>query len=147
MSTMTADPRPPELAALLTQARRGVLATLKRDGRPQLSTVSYHADPASLLVRISTRSPLAKTANLRRDQRVSLHAASPDQWSYVVAEGLADVGPVAREPDDGVVEELVEHYRALNGEHPDWAEFRAAMVGEQRLIVRFVPQRLYGLAR
>lgn len=144
---MTADPRPTELAALLTQARRGVLATLKRDGRPQLSTVSYHADPGSLLVRISTRSPLAKTANLRRDQRVSLHAASPDQWSYVVAEGLADVGPVAREPDDDVVEELVEHYRALNGEHPDWQEFRAAMVDEQRLIVRFVPQRLYGLAR
>jgi PPOX class probable F420-dependent enzyme len=143
------DPTTPDaaLAALLVQARRGVLATLKRDGRPQLSTVSYHADPGSLLVRISTRSPLAKTANLRRDPRVSLHAASADQWSYVVAEAVADVGPVARDPHDDVVDELVEHYRTLNGEHPDWDEFRTAMVDEQRLIVRFTPARLYGLVR
>ncbi len=135
------------LADLLVRGRRGILATIKRDGRPQLSTVSYHADPATRLVRVSTRSPLAKTANLRRDARVSLHASSPDLWSYVVAEGVADVGPVASDPHDPVVEELVEHYRALSGEHPDWAEFRAAMVDEQRLIVRFVPDRLYGLVR
>jgi PPOX class probable F420-dependent enzyme len=144
---MTPDTDDADLADLLCGARRGVLATLKRDGRPQLSTVSYHADPATRLVRISTRSPLAKTANLRRDARVSLHASSSTMWSYVVAEGVAEVGAVAGDPLDAVVEELVEHYRALNGEHPDWEEFRAAMVAEERLIVRFVPQRLYGLVR
>lgn len=145
--TSTPDDFPPPLAALLRQATRGVLATTKRDGRPQLSTVTYAADPASLRVRISTRRPLAKTANLRRDPRVSLHASSPDGWSYVVAEGRATLGEVAREPHDPTVEELVEHYRLLSGEHPDWEEFRQAMVDEERLVVSFVPERLYGLAR
>ena len=138
---------PQPLADLLRGARRGVLATLKRDGRPQLSTVSYAVDPASMLVRISTRSPLAKTANLRRDPRLSLHASSPDGWSYVVAEGLARLGAVASDPQDATVDELVEHYRSLNGEHPDWDEFRQAMVDEERLVLSFVPERLYGLAR
>jgi PPOX class probable F420-dependent enzyme len=142
-----ADALPEPLADLLRGARRGVLATLKRDGRPQLSTVSYHVGPASLLVRISTRGPLAKTANLRRDPRVSLHASSPDGWSYVVAEGRAQLGAVASDPHDGTVDELVEHYRSLNGEHPDWDEFRQAMVDEERLVLSFVPERLYGLAR
>ncbi len=133
------------LLALLASRRRGVLATLKRDGRPQLSTVSFHADAGTGLVRISTRAPLAKTANLRRDPRVSLHAASDDHWAYVVAEGDAELGPVAEHPHDAVVDELVEHYRALNSEHPDWDEFRAAMVAEERLVVRFVARHCYGL--
>ncbi|WP_426564126.1 PPOX class F420-dependent oxidoreductase [Angustibacter sp. McL0619] len=131
--------------ALLAQLRRGVLTTLKRDGRAQLSVVSYHCDPATALVRISTRSPLAKTANARRDPRVSLLATTEHLRPYVVAEGDAEVGPVAQQPDDAVVEELVEHYRTLNGEHPDWAEFRAAMVAEQRLVLRFTVTRTYGL--
>lgn len=138
---------PEPLADLLRGARRGVLATLKREGRPQLSTVSYAVEPRSLLVRISTRSPLAKTANLRRDPRVSLHASSTDGWSYVVAEGRAQLGAVAADPHDATVDELVEHYRSLNGEHPDWDEFRQAMVDEERLVLSFVPERLYGLAR
>ncbi|KQX62189.1 PPOX class F420-dependent oxidoreductase [Angustibacter sp. Root456] len=138
---------PQPLADLLRGARRGVLATLKRDGRPQLSTVSYAVDPQSMLVRISTRSPLAKTANLRRDPRLSLHASSADGWSYVVAEGRAQLGVVARDPHDATVEELVDHYRTLSGEHPDWDEFRQAMVDEERLVLSFVPDRLYGLAR
>ncbi|GAB3595515.1 PPOX class F420-dependent oxidoreductase [Angustibacter peucedani] len=142
---MTSASTSEALLRLLAERRRGVLATLKRDGRPQLSTVSYHADGDSALVRISTRSPLAKTANLRRDPRVSLHAASDDARAYAVAEGEAQVGPVAQQPHDAVVDELVEHYRTLNGEHPDWEEFRAAMVAEERLVVRFTVLRLYGL--
>ncbi|MGN6300968.1 MAG: PPOX class F420-dependent oxidoreductase [Angustibacter sp.] len=138
---------PQPLVDLLRGARRGVLATLKRDGRPQLSTVSYAVDPESLLVRNSTRSPRAKTANLRRDPRLSLHASSADGWSYVVAEGRGQLGAVASDPHDATVAELVEHYRSLNGEHPDWAEFRQAMVDEERLVLSFVPERLYGLAR
>lgn len=140
---MSEDP-PDPLRALLVSHRHGVLVTLKRDGRPQLSNVAYHADPTTALVRVSTRQPLAKTANLRRDPRVSLHATTADQRAYVVAEGIAALGPVAADPNDAVVEELVEHYRLLNGEHPDWQEFRTAMVQEERLVVRFTPVHLYG---
>jgi PPOX class probable F420-dependent enzyme len=136
--------RPDPSLARLARLRRGVLTTLKRDGRPQLSVVSYHCDPSSGLVRISTRDPLAKTANARRDPRVSLFATTRQMWPYVVAEGDAEVGPVAQRRDDAVVEELVEHYRAINGEHPDWDEFRQAMVDEQRLILRFTVTRTYG---
>ena len=131
--------------ALLGRLRRGILTTLKRDGRPQLSVVSYHCDPATGLVRISTRAPLAKTANLRRDPRVSLLATTEHMRPYVVAEGAAELGPVAQQPDDAVVDELVEHYRTLNGEHPDWAEFRAAMVSDQRLVLRFTVAHTYGM--
>jgi len=147
----------PDLLALLCDRRRGVLATLKRDGRPQLSNVSYAAarldgdgdgdgGAGPVRVRISTRSPLAKTANLRRDPRLSLHATSEAMGEYVVAEGLAELGAVARDPHDAVVDELVEHYRQLSGEHPDWDEFRAAMVAEQRLVLAFTVDRVYGMA-
>jgi len=136
--------RAPEQLELLAGLRRGVLTTLKRDGRPQLSVVSYHCDPRTALVRISTRAPLAKTKNLHRDPRVSLLATTESMRPYVVAEGVAELGPVAQQPDDVVVDELVEHYRTLNGDHPDWNEFRDAMVAEQRLVVRFVVERTYG---
>ncbi len=135
----------PALLSLLCEQHRGVLAALKRDGRPQLSVVAYHADAGTGLVRISTRAPLAKTANLRRDPRVSLQAMSRDMWAYVVAEGAAELGAVAADPHDDVVNELVEHYRLLNGDHPDWDEFRAAMVDEERLIVRFTVANTYGI--
>ena len=138
--------QPDPALQLLARLRRGVLTTLKRNGRPQLSVVSYHYDPSTGAVRISTRDPLAKTANARRDPRVSLMATTEQMWPYVVAEGDADVGPVAQRPDDAVVEELVEHYRTLNGEHPDWDEFRQAMVTEQRLVLRFTVSRTYGTA-
>ncbi|GAA4350833.1 PPOX class F420-dependent oxidoreductase [Angustibacter luteus] len=131
--------------ALLGRLRRGILTTIKRDGRPQLSVVSYHCDLATAVVRISTRSPLAKTANLRRDPRISLLATTEQMRPYVVAEGDAELGAVAQRPDDATVDELVEHYRELNGEHPDWDEFRAAMVAEERLVVRFTVTRTYGM--
>ena len=130
---------------LLAAQHRGILATLKRDGRPQLSNVAFHLDAGTGLVRVSTRDPLAKTRNLRRDPRVSLHATSRDMRSYAVVEGTADLTAVAADAHDDVVEELVEHYRAINGDHPDWDEFRAAMVAEQRVLVRFTIEHTYGL--
>ena len=137
---------PDPLLALLAERRTGVLVTLKRDGRPQLSNVSYAFDPATGVVRISVTDDRAKVANLRRDPRVSLHATSPDMWSYAVVEGIGRLSPVAAAPDDDVVEQLVEQYRAVAGEHPDWAEFRAAMVADRRLLLSFAVEHRYGWA-
>jgi len=123
---------------------RGVLATIGSDGRPQLSNLFHWFDPASGLVRISTAEDRVKVRNLRRDPRVTLHVASPDFWTWVAVDGTADLSPVAADPHDATVEELVAYYRATGGEHPDWEEFRRAMVTERRLVVRFRPERTYG---
>ncbi len=123
----------------------GTLATIKRDGRPQLSTVAFVYDPGTRTVSASVTDGRAKTANLRRDPRASLHAASEDGWTYVVAEGSADLSPVAQTPDDETVEELVGVYRTLRGEHEDWAEFRQAMVDEGRMVLRIRVDRVYGM--
>jgi PPOX class probable F420-dependent enzyme len=123
--------------------QRGTLATIKSDGRPQLSNVLFVVGGDGL-VRISVTATRAKTANMRRDPRVSLHVTSPDFWSYVVLEGEAELTPVAADPGDATVDELVEYYRALQGEHPDWQEYRSAMVAEGRLVVRMALTRCYG---
>ena len=121
----------------------GTVATIKKDGRPQLSDVSYHA--AGRLVRFSTRTTLAKVHNLRRDDRVSMKVTAPDGYGYAVAEGKAELSPVAWALDDAVVEELIEIYRTIRGEeHPDWDDYRRAMVADGRLIVRFRVEHLYG---
>ena len=72
----------------------------------------------------------AKTANLRRDPRASLHVTRADFYAYAVIEARAEVTPVAAEPDDATVDELVEYYRAVAGEHPDWDDYRRAMVAD-----------------
>lgn len=123
---------------------RGVLATLKRDGRAQLSNVGYLWQAASRLALISLTDDRAKTRNLRRDPRASFYVTTPNLGAYVVGEGTAELSAVARDPADSVADQLVEHYRALQGEHPDWADFRAAMVGERRLLLRLPLTRVYG---
>ena len=98
------------------------------------------------VIRISATADRAKSANARRDARVSLHVTAEDFWSYVVVEGDADVTPTAAAPDDATVDELVALYRSLQGEHPDWDECRAAMVGDRRLVIRIHPTHAYGMA-
>lgn len=134
------------LLDLIGSARLSVLVTLKRDGRPQLSNVVHGFDSATRTVSVSVTDGRAKTRNLRRDPRVSLHVSSPDGWSYAVAEGTAELTPVAADPADDTVQALVALYRTLSGEHPDWDDYRAAMVAEGRLVVRFVVERVYGQA-
>jgi PPOX class probable F420-dependent enzyme len=129
---------------LLASRKHGVLATLKKDGRPQLSNVSYTYDDATGLVRISVTDSRAKTRNLRRDARASLHVETPDGWGYAVAEGIAELTPVATTPDDATVEELIDVYRAVGGEHPNWAEYRQAMVDDGRLVIKLPVTRTYG---
>ena len=123
--------------------RRGVLATLKSDGRPQLSNIMFGVDDDSV-VRVSVTDTRAKTANIRRDPRVSLHVTADDFWSYVVLEGEAELSATTTSPDDAPADELVALYRSLQGEHPDWDEYRAAMVADQRLVLRLRPTRAYG---
>ncbi|MFY1672863.1 PPOX class F420-dependent oxidoreductase [Plantactinospora sp. WMMB334] len=133
--------------ALLGIVRRGslgVLATLKRDGRPQLSNVSYTYDPERRLIRVSVTGDRAKTANLRRDPRASFHVSTPDGWAYAVVEGVAELTPEAAEPTDPTVEELIDVYRAVRGEHPDWDDYRRAMVADRRLVLRLPVDRVYG---
>ncbi len=130
--------------AFARQRRWGVLATLKGEGRPQLSNIGY-AVGGDGVVRISVTDGRAKTANLRRDPRASLHVTSDDFWSYAVLEGRAELSPVAAAPDDPTVDELIEVYRALAGEHPDWDQYRATMVADRRLVVRLRPERAYGM--
>jgi PPOX class probable F420-dependent enzyme len=123
----------------------GTLATIKRDGRPQLSDINYTADAASRILRVSTRTELAKTHNLRRDPRASLRVAGPGGAGYVVVEGNAEFSPVAADRQDATVEELIEVYRLIGGkEHPDWDEYRAAMVADGRLVLRVHVEKLYG---
>ena len=123
----------------------GVLVTIKRDGRPQLSNVTYVFDGTR--VRVSLTDGRAKTKNLRRDPRASLYVDGPRGRSYVVLEGKADLSPVAAEPYDAVVEDLVDYYRIASGEHPDWDEYRAVMVQDKRLMFSMTVDHAYGMPK
>jgi hypothetical protein len=72
--------------------------------------------------------------------------SSEDGWAYAVVEGRAELTPPATELGDDTVEELVALYRGLSGEHPDWDEYRQAMVDEGRIVLRLHVERLYGMA-
>ena len=134
-----------ELLEFLRPRRHGIFVTRRKDGSPQLSPVSCGVDPEGRVV-LSTYRERAKTRNARRDGRVSLHVSADDFWSYVVLEGDADLTPVAADPHDVTVDELVELYRAVQGEHPDWEDYRASMVADQRLVLRLRPTHAYGMA-
>ncbi|QNN53456.1 PPOX class F420-dependent oxidoreductase [Nocardioides mesophilus] len=138
-----------EIEQALQAARRhhqSTLATLRNDGRPQLSNV-LHGVGDDGIIRISTTADRAKYANLRRRPWAALHVNGDDFWSYAVLEGDVTLSAVAASAEDDTVEELVALYRSLQGEHPDWADYRAAMVRERRLVIRLRPTHAYGLLR
>ncbi|WP_151081510.1 PPOX class F420-dependent oxidoreductase [Nocardioides cynanchi] len=135
-----------EISQALDFARshpRSVLVTLRGNGRPQLSNVLHWVDDEGV-VRISTTSDRAKYTNLRRTPWAALHVTSQDFWSYAVLEGAVEVTEPAAAVDDEVVEELVAYYRAANGEHDDWDDYRAAMVRDGRAVIRLRPDHVYG---
>lgn len=136
----------PRFAELLHERSEGILVTMRRNARPQLSNVNYAFNAGEQLIRISTTDDRAKVRNLRRDPRASFHVSSSDFWTYAVAEGNADLSAVAGHPDDATVEELMDLYRAVQGEHPNWADYRAAMVRDHRLVIRIRVERAYGLS-
>jgi len=124
--------------------RNGVLTTLKRDGRPQLSNIVYAVDDAGV-IRISVTAGRAKTRNAARDPRVSLYVSREDFWAYAVVEGEAELSEVSTEPGDAAGQELADLYRSLSGEHPDWDDYFGAMVADRRQILRLRPTHAYGM--
>jgi PPOX class probable F420-dependent enzyme len=110
---------------------RAVLATSRADGRPQLSPILCAVDEKGQVL-ISTRETAIKTRNLRRDPRASLCVINDGFFGdWVQAEGEAEVISL---PD--AMDLLMEYYRLISGEHPDWDGYRAAMERERRVIVR-----------
>ncbi len=122
----------------------GVLTTIRANGRPQLSNILYVPGDDGV-PRISVTADRAKTKNLRRDPRASLYVPGDNFFQYVVLEGTAELTPTAADPHDDTVDQLVAYYKAGNGEHPDWDDYRATMVADRRLIVALRPERAYGL--
>ncbi|MFF0527320.1 PPOX class F420-dependent oxidoreductase [Nocardia amikacinitolerans] len=139
---MSAEPFDPR--ALLAQSKLGVLATIKASGRPQLSPVTPYYDRAADRIHFATDEGLAKTINLRRDPRASLEVTRPDGWAWATAEGTATLTGPGTDPHGPEVEALVDYYRAAAGEHPDWAEYRAVMVAERRVLVTIAVDHVYG---
>lgn len=134
------------LRDIISGGRLCVLATIRRDGRPQLSQVTYAYDRERDLIRVSVTDSRAKTANLRRDPRGTVLVQDAGGWAYAAAEVRAEVLPVTTEAHDASAEELVDIYRTVAGEHPDWDEFRAAMVSEGRLPLHLHVERVVGMA-
>lgn len=132
-----------EAVAFARNQRRSVLVTLKRDGRPQLSNI-LHLVGGDGLIRVSITADRAKYHNLAREPWAALHATSADFWHYAVLECDVTLSAVAARPDDAVVGELVDYYRAANGEHDDWDDYRAAMVRDRRVVARLRPTYAYG---
>jgi len=135
------------LLDLIASHKRGVLATLLPDGRPHLSNIGYAYDPATQTLRVSVTDSRVKVRNLRSDPRASLHVTDRGFGGWAVAEGTAQLTPVASDLYDETVEELIDVYRAIAGEHPDWDDFRKAMVADRRLVVRLPAERVYGRHR
>ncbi|MHA4819766.1 PPOX class F420-dependent oxidoreductase [Streptomyces aculeolatus] len=139
MTTTSYDPR-----ALLAESRLGVLATLKKDGRPQLSPVMPFYDRDAGVLHVSMTEGRAKTANLRRDPRAALEVTARDGRSWATAEGTATLVGPGTDPHGPEVEALVDYYRAAAGEHPDWDEYRAVMVSDRRVLMTMTVDHVYG---
>ncbi|MDA8355942.1 MAG: PPOX class F420-dependent oxidoreductase [Actinomycetota bacterium] len=134
----------PAALAFAEQRHQGVLATIRRDGRPQLSNILYAIDEG--FARISVTETRAKTRNLQRDPRASLYVVGENFWSYVVLDGDVELSEVANEPRDATVEQLIALYRRIRGEeHSDWDEYRKVMVEERRLVASLRIERAYGM--
>jgi PPOX class probable F420-dependent enzyme len=113
-----------------------ILLTTRSDGTPQASPVTCGVDEAGRIV-IATYPSRAKTRNARRNPRASVLILSDDFGGpWVQIDGTAEVIDLP-----GAVEPLVEYYRSIAGEHPDWAEYRAAMVAQGKSLLRVTPER------
>jgi PPOX class probable F420-dependent enzyme len=128
-----------DLSSLLEFIRprhRMVLTTFRADGSLQSSPVSGGVDADGRIV-VASYPQRAKSANVRRTPRASVMVLSDEfNDAYVQVDGVAEVIDL---PD--AVEPLVEYFRSISGEHPDWAEYRQAMVDQGKCLIRVTPQR------
>lgn len=146
--TQRPAPRPlsdEALSHLLGKQQFGTLATVKRDGRPHLTTMLYSWDGEARVLRFSTTADRVKVKHLRRNPGAALHVQGGDVWSFAVAEGEAEVSEVTTVAGDAVGRELL-------GMIPDAAKpededaFLEQLVAERRVVVRLKVDRLYGTA-
>jgi PPOX class probable F420-dependent enzyme len=122
---------PQRAAEFARTHHRAVLATVRADGRPQLSPVTVGVDAQDRII-ISTRETAVKTRNLARDPRASLCLLNDGFFGeWLQAEGTAEIVHL---PD--AMDLLVDYYRQISGEHPDWEDYRAAMSRDRRVLVR-----------
>ncbi len=122
--------------SFLSSHPRAVLATTRSDGRPQLSPVVVAVDDDGRVL-VSTRETAIKAKNLARDPRAALCVISDGFFGeWIQAEGNAELIHL---PDALPI--LEDYYRRISGEHPDWADYRAAMQRDKRLIVRITIDR------
>jgi PPOX class probable F420-dependent enzyme len=125
-----------ELLEFIRPRHHAIVITIRGDGRPQASPVTCGVDDEGRIV-IATYPERAKTRNARRDPRVSVLFLSDDfGGAWVQVDGTGEVLDV---PD--AVEPLVDYYRAISGEHPDWAEYREAMLKQGKSLLRVTPGR------
>ena len=127
--------------AFLIQRHNGILASIKRNGRPQLSNVLYLLDDDGR-IKVSVTQTRAKTHNLRRDPRATVHVQGRDWYECLVVDGVT---ALIEGPEVG--QALRDVYRKIRGEHPNWAEYDAAMVNDQRLLLSISIDYAYGMIR
>ena len=131
-----------ELEAFVRPRHHGVLLTTRRDGRPQSSLVTMGLDTDGRIV-VSTYPERAKVHNIRRDPAVSVVVLSDDfGGEWVQVDGAAQVIDLP-----GAVEPLVEYFRVISGEHPDWDEYREAMVRQGKCLIRVTIERWGPIAK
>ena len=127
--------------AFIAGSHRGVLATLKRDGRPQMSNMAYPLDDDGR-IKMSTRGPNVKVTNIRRDPRVTVAIQGETFADYLVVDGTATI------VDENPIPTLKRIYEGIRGEpHPNWQEFEAAQVQEQRVVIDIEIQHMYPVGR
>jgi len=125
-----------ELLDFIRPRHHAIVITVRGDGGPQASPVTCGVDDEGRIV-IATYPERAKTRNARRDPRVSVLFLSDDfGGAWVQVDGTGEVLDVP-----AAVEPLVDCYRAISGEHPDWAEYRGAMVNQGKSLLRVTPER------
>ena len=119
----------------ITHNHRAVLATTRRDGSSQLSLVAAGVDGNTVV--ISTRETAKKTKNLQRQPWASLIVFTDAFYgNWVQVDGAVEVVPLPE-----AMEGLIAYYRQIAGEHPDWDDYRAAMEGERRVLLRMTVER------
>jgi PPOX class probable F420-dependent enzyme len=125
-----------ELLEFIRTRHHAIVITARGDGCPQASPVTCGVDGQGRIV-VATYPERAKTRNARRDPRVSVLFLSDDFGGpWVQVDGNAEVLDVPE-----AVEPLVEYYRSISGEHPDWAEYREAMLKQGKSLLRVTPRR------